>query len=141
MRRKDPLWRIRADSIQRLAELAKSGPDRLLPPQVDTRIVICEHVNFFPSIAFPNPAEMHSYIRFEIRPLLYSILRREFLQTRDVRLCGNTQCRAFFEVERAGQKYCDKKFTRNQRQREYWQVRGKKARRIRLVSSSSRPKP
>ncbi len=106
-RGKNPLWRVRADSIRRIAALAKSGPDLLLPPQVDARIVICELVNMFPSLAFPNPPEMHSYIRFGIRPLLYGILRREFLQSRDLGDCANTQCRAFFEVERAGQRFCD----------------------------------
>lgn len=49
---------------------------------------------------FPHPAEMHSDIRVGIGPLLYSILRREFLQPCDVGVCANTQCRKLFEVER-----------------------------------------
>ncbi|MGB8031793.1 MAG: hypothetical protein WCF30_19235, partial [Terracidiphilus sp.] len=132
-RGENPLWRVRGDSIRRIAALAKSGPDLLLPPQLDARIVICELVNVFPSLAFPNPPEMHSYIRFGIRPLLYSILRREFFQTRDVGVCANTQCRAFFEVERAGQRFCDDECSRSQRQRDYWKNRGKRVRKKRLA--------
>jgi hypothetical protein len=131
-----PLWRVRGDSVRRVAARAKSGPDLLLPPQVDARMVLCELVNVFPSLAFPNSTEMHSYIRFGIRPLLYSLLRREFLQPRDVEICANTQCRDFFEVERAGQLYCNDQCSRSQRQREYWQVRGKTARRERLALRS-----
>jgi hypothetical protein len=131
-----PLWRVRGDSIRRIAALAKSSPDRLLPPQVDARIVLCELLNVFPSLAFPNPPEMHSYIRFGIRPLLYSILRREFLQPREVGVCANTQCRDFFEVHRAGQRYCDNECSRSQRQREYWRDQGKTARKERLASRS-----
>jgi hypothetical protein len=83
---------------------------------VDAQIAICELVNMFPALAFPNPSEMHSYIRFGIRPLLYSVLRREFLQPRDVGICANTQCRDFFDIERAGQQYCNEVCSRRQRQ-------------------------
>ena len=132
----NPLWRVRSGSIRRIAGLAKSGRDLLLPPQLDARIVICELVNVFASLAFPNPAEMHSYIRFGIRPLLYSVIRREFLQPRDLGICANTQCRDFFEVERAGQRYCDDECSRSQRQRDYWKNRGKKVRKKRLAARS-----
>jgi hypothetical protein len=137
-RGENPLWRVRRDSIQRIAALAESGPDLLLPPQVDVRIVLSELVNVFPLLAFPNPLEMHSYIRFGIRPLLYSILRREFLQPREVGICANTHCRSFFEVERAGQRFCDQVCSRQHRQREYWRDHGKTARRKRLGAQSKR---
>jgi hypothetical protein len=113
-------------------------PQFVLPPQLDARIVLCELVNVFPLRAFPNPAEMHSYIRFGIRPLLYNILRREFLQPRDVAVCANTHCRAFFEVERADQRFCDPVCSRQHRQREYWKDCGKTARRKRLGAQSKR---
>jgi len=132
-RGENPLWRVRGDSIRRIAALAKAVRDPILPRQFDARIVLCELVNVFPSLAFPNPLEMHSYIRFGIRPLLYSILRREFLNPRDVGVCANTQCRAFFEVERAGQRFCDEVCSRCQRQREYWQNQGKTVRKKRLA--------
>ena len=130
----NPLWRIRADSIRRIEALSRLRRNSLLPPELDARIVICELVNVFPSLAFPNPAEMHAYIQFGIRPILYSVLRREFLQPRDFSVCANTHCRAFFEVERAGQQYCNDLCSRHQRQREYWQLRGKTARRNRLAA-------
>jgi hypothetical protein len=131
LRGRKPLWRTRGDAMKRIAALARSGPDLFLPPQVDARIIICELVNVFPSLAFPNPPEMHSYILFGIRPLLYSVLRREFLHPRDVCICANTQCRAFFEVERAGQRYCDEECSRHQRQREYWKEHGEAVRKKR----------
>jgi hypothetical protein len=134
----NPLWRVRVDSMQRIAAFAKPGPDPLLPTQVDARIVICELLNMFPSLVFPNPLEMHSHIRFGIRPLLYSLVRREFLQPRGVNICANTQCRAFFEPERAGLRFCDDVCSRQQRQRDNWQTRGKEARRERLAAAIKR---
>ena len=133
-RDKDPLWRIREKSIQRIVRLARSKPAPLLAPQLDARIVLCEILNVFPLLAFPNPLEMHSYIRFGIRPLLYNVLRREFLQPRDTGACANTHCREFFEIERKGQRFCDEVCSRQQRQREYWKTAGKTLRRKRLKS-------
>lgn len=133
-RRKDPHWTVREESILRIVRLAESRRDGILPPQVDARIVLCEILNMFPSLAFPNPAEMHSYILFGIRPLLYSILRREFLQPHDMGVCANTHCREFFEVERHRQRFCDDTCSRQQRQREYWETNGRTLRQQRLQS-------
>jgi hypothetical protein len=80
--------------------------------------VICELLNVFRSMVFPNASEAHASIRYGIRPLLYSILRREFLSPRDIRSCANTQCRKFFEVEREGQRFCGAECSLRQRQRE-----------------------
>ena len=126
-----PLWKVRQDSQRRIGVIAKAGRDRLLPPQLDARIVLCELINVFPMRVFPNTAEMLAYIRFGIRPLLYSVLRREFLQGREIGVCANTQCRSFFEVERAGQQFCDDVCSRQQRQRIYWKKQGKERRKIR----------
>jgi hypothetical protein len=123
-RQKVPLWRINGESIKRVVGLARSERDRILAPQVGARIVLCELINAFPGLVFPNPPEMHSYILYGIRPLLYSILRREFLQPREVAICANTQCRAFFEVQRVGQRFCNPLCSRRQRQREYWRDTG-----------------
>jgi hypothetical protein len=60
--------------------------------------------------------------------LLYSILRQELLYPRDIAACANTQCREFFEIERAGQRFCCDACSLHQRQREYWQNRGRKLR-------------
>jgi hypothetical protein len=56
-------------------------------------------------MVFPNRLEMHGSIKYGIRPLLYSILRRQFLAPRDFAACANTQCRDFFNLERAGQRF------------------------------------
>ena len=120
------------------AALAKLGRALLRPLQVDVRIVVCEQVNVFPSLAFLNPTEMHSYIRFGIRPLLYGVLRREFLNPREFGICANTQCREFFEVERAGQRFRDEECSRRQRQRDYWQLCGKRVRQERLGAQTKR---
>jgi hypothetical protein len=124
----DPLWTIRESSLRQIESLTHSKRDALLPPQVDARIVVCEALNAFPPRIFPNPLRMHWSLQFGVRPLLYSLLRAEFSQAREVRSCANTRCRSFFELERAGQRFCDEICSRQQRQREYWQVRGKNAR-------------
>ncbi|HXC43336.1 MAG TPA: hypothetical protein VNY51_07445 [Candidatus Dormibacteraeota bacterium] len=130
--RKEPFWNLRADSRQRIRGLTVGGPDCLLPPALDGRIVLCELVNSFRSTAFPNPPEMHASIKYGVRPLLYAILRRQFLSPRDIAACANTQCRNFFNVERAGQQYCCPACSIHQRQRTYWSERGKKLRKKRL---------
>ena len=130
--RKEPFWNLRADSLQRIHGLTVGGPDCLLPPALDGRIVLCELVNSFRSIAFPNPPEMHASIKYGIRPLLYAILRRQFLSPRDIVACANTQCRNFFNIERTGQQYCCPDCSIHQRQRTYWSERGKKLRKKRL---------
>jgi hypothetical protein len=56
------------------------------------RIVICELLNSFPATVFSNALEMHSSIEFGIRPLLYSILRRQFVSPRDFAICANLEC-------------------------------------------------
>jgi hypothetical protein len=126
------LWKISPESVERIQQLSTALPDLLLPGSLDGRIVICELLNAFPGMVYPNPLEFHSNIRYGIRPLLYSILRREFLYPRDVAVCANTQCREFFELERSGQKFCCDDCSRHQRQREYWKNSGKKLREKRL---------
>jgi hypothetical protein len=89
------------------------------------RIVICELLNSFPSIAFPNPFEMHSSIKYGVRPLLYALLRRQFFYPRGFAICTNTECRNFFNIERAGQQFCSPECSLRHRQRIYWEKRGK----------------
>jgi hypothetical protein len=135
-RGKNPLWRAPRESIQRIAAIGNLRRDLILPPQVDARIVLCELLNMFPSLAFPNRFEMYSCIQCGIRPLLYGILRREFLHPRDFARCANTRCREFFEVDRQGQQFCGWECSQRQRQRDYWQSRGKSGRRERLAVRS-----
>jgi len=132
------LWKISPESVERIRQLSTALPDPFLSRSLDGRIVICELLNAFRGMVYPNPIEFHSSIRYGIRPLLYSILRREFLCPRDVAVCANTQCREFFEIERSGQKFCCDDCSRHQRQREYWKNSGKKLRgkRLKKVSTS-----
>jgi hypothetical protein len=62
----------------------------------------------------------------------YSILRREFLQPRNIGVCVNTRCRDFFEIDLTGQRSCDDIRSRQQRQRDYSQVQGKARRKTSL---------
>jgi hypothetical protein len=126
-----PPWHLSMQSIRRVQQFGSAGRDYLLSPAVDCRIVICELLNTFPARVFPNPLETHSSINHGIRPLLYALLRREFLHPHDTGVCANTQCRALFEIERAKQRFCTNECSLSQRQREYWSRRGSKVRRLR----------
>lgn len=98
--------------------------------------VICELVNAFRPIVYvwgDTPVEAPEYdLTGGIRPVLYYILRREYLHAAGVGVCRNTQCLEVFDIERASQEFCSELCSRRQRQREYWQERGKKARRRRV---------
>jgi hypothetical protein len=131
------LWKISPESVKRIQQLSTAPADPFLPRSLDGRIVICELLNAFPGMVYPNPLEFHSNIRYGIRPLLYSILRREFLYPRDIAVCANSQCREFFEIERSGQQFCCDDCSRHQRQREYWKNSGKKLREKRLKKVST----
>jgi hypothetical protein len=43
---------------------------------------------------------------FGIRPVLYHILKYEYLRSNAIRVCGDVRCNQFFVVERAGQQFC-----------------------------------
>jgi hypothetical protein len=131
-RENEPLWRPSAVSLSRIEQLGLSDRDILLSPVVDARIVLCELVNVFPALAFPNPLEFQASIRYGIRPLLYTILRREFLHFHATEVCANDQCRQIFEIKRGGQQFCNSGCSRQCRQREYWGKRGKNLRMVRF---------
>lgn len=131
-RGREPLWKLRAESLQQVASLRSARPDGVLPPELDARIVICALLNCFRATVFPNPAEMHNSIKYGVRPLLYSLLRRQFLSPREFAACANSQCRNFFNIERTGQKFCSGECSIRQRQRIYWAKTGRKLRRKRL---------
>jgi hypothetical protein len=135
----EPTWKFPGPSIQRIQSFSVEVPDLVrrvrnllpLPPELDARIVICELVNTFSAKVFPNPVEMHSSILYGVRPLLYAVLRREFLYPHGSEVCANTQCREFFEIKRSGERFCNSDCSRQQRQREYWEKRGKQLRKKR----------
>ena len=132
-RRSEPIWKLSTESLRRIGQMASARRDSLLSPTVDGRIVICELLNSFRGMSFPNPLEMYGGIKYGIRPLLYSILRRQFFAPREFAACANTQCRDFFNIERAGQQFCSPECSQQQRQRTYWKKRGKKLRKKRLI--------
>jgi len=97
---------------------------------------ICELINAFSPCVYPWGQTAiegpHWDLSFGIRPILYHILRREYLSKNGVEVCRNTDCRQWFEVERAEQHYCSEVCSRKQRQREYWETTGKNLREARL---------
>lgn len=130
-RQSEPTWKLSTESLRRIEQLASAGSGWPFLPTADARMVICELLNSFRAMVFPNRLEMHGSIKYGIRPLLYSILRRQFLAPRDFAACANTQCRDFFNLERAGQRFCSPECSQQQRQRTYWKKRGKKLRKER----------
>ena len=129
----EPKWRLSDESLERINGLSSARPDRIWPDEFTGRIVICELLNSFPSKVFPHPREMHSSIKFGIRPLLYALLRRRLLNPRGSSICSNSECRNFFNTERAGQEFCSPECSLRHRQRIYWQERGKKLRKKRTA--------
>lgn len=127
----EPKWKLSADALRRIEALSSGAPDLILPKQLDGRVVICELLNSFPSTVFPNVSELHSSIKYGIRPLLYSLLRHQFLYPRGFAVCANAECRNFFNIERAGQKFCSPECSIHHRQRVYWQKQGRKLRKKR----------
>lgn len=136
----EPRWKLRSESLKRIEALSEYPPDQFAADFVYGRIVICELLNSFPSIVFPNPLEMYSSIKYGIRPLLYSILRRQFINPRGFGFCANTTCRNFFNIERAGQQFCCSECSLHHRQRVYWQERGQKLRKKRSTQPRKKRK-
>ena len=98
--------------------------------------ILCELVNAFQpwvyrwgNVTTEGP---HLDLRYGIRPLLYHILREEYLNRGGIAVCANGQCRDLFNIERAGQRFCSETCSQHQRQREYWAKRGRKLRKKRL---------
>jgi hypothetical protein len=143
----EPTWLFRQDNlrdIQRWSYYATreksgnplrdllSGPD----PIGAGHHVLCELVNAFSlrvSLWGDTPVEAPDWdlTCSGIRPVLYYMLRREYLQASGIAICRNTECRDVFEIERSGQEFCGDACSRLQRQREYWQRAGKKLRKRR----------
>jgi hypothetical protein len=97
--------------------------------------VISALVNAFPPIIYPwgkRPVEAPDWdLTGGVRPVLYYILRREYLQAGGIAICRNSECHEVFDIERAGQEFCGDKCSRHQRQREYWNKRGARLRKRR----------
>lgn len=157
-----PLWLFRADSLRRLSQLESTAvtprltlgsrlANKPVRPTLHRRdaidaghSVICELANAFPPRVYPwgrTAIEApHWDLSFGVRPVLYFILRREYLSQSGADVCKNTDCLKWFVVERTGQQYCSAECSRKHRQRKYWQEQGKELRdeRRRKISKSGK---
>lgn len=135
-----PRWNFQFEDYQTIrtcyweAEREPSGDpirDALfrVDPCHEAHQAISHLLNAFPPQVYPwgnRPIEAPSWdIAPGIRPLLYYMLRREYLSSGGIAICRNSSCRAIFEIERSGQEFCGADCSRLQRQREYWETRGK----------------
>ena len=118
-------------SIKKIGLHRDATPSETIPPKYFAQFVICELLNVFPP-RVSTPDHYHYSLWFGIRPVLYAILSREFQSNREVELCANPKCRAYFTVERKGQKCCTAECSRQHRQREYWGEYGKALRKKRI---------
>ena len=147
-----PTWRFREDHLRNLRLWAyyvnrKPSGDPLRDalggpkPIRAGHNVICELVNAFSPLVYPwgkTPVEAPDCdLTCGVRPVLYYILRREYLQAGGVGICRNTECRDLFEIERFGQEFCGDVCSRLHRQREYWRKFGKKLRQRRIKTEKS----
>jgi hypothetical protein len=130
------IWMSRADSKREDSDHSGAYACMFLSPAHCAHLVICELVNAFAPLVYTwgdSPVEApHWDIAAGIRPLLYYMLRREYLRAAGIGICRNFDCRQVFEIERSGQEFCGEECSRLQRQREYWSARGKKMRERRL---------
>jgi hypothetical protein len=138
-----PEWSFNGDNLQyletlRWQALRQSSVNPLrdairgIEPIDAGHYALCELVNAFRPLVYPwghAPVEApHWDLTAGIRPVLYYILRREYLQAGGIGICRNKECRSLFEIERFGQEFCGAVCSRLQRQRDYWQKAGKKLR-------------
>lgn len=147
-----PTWRFQQDELRTIRLWASyvnsepsgdpimdffGGPD----PIRAAHYVVCALVNAFsPHIYVWGDAPVEApYIDLTcgIRPILYYMLRRVYLQAGGVAICRNIECRELFEIERFGQEFCGDLCSRLHRQREYWKRSGKKLRQRRNKTGKS----
>jgi hypothetical protein len=147
-----PTWRFQQDELRKIRLWGSyvnrepsgdpirdllAGPD----PIRAAHHVVCELVNAFsPQVYLWGNAPVeapNTDLTCGIRPLLYYMLRRVYLQAGGVAICRHTECRELFEIERFGQEFCGDLCSRLHRQREYWKKAGKKLRKRRLKMRKS----
>jgi len=120
-------WELREESLARIRELPTlkgtlHKRDVFLNTCVlDGRVVICELLNAFRPLIFPNASEGNLYFRYGIRPLLFSTLRHHFLYPQYLGICQNPTCRKFYKITRAEKIYHQETCSRKHRQRLYWE--------------------
>jgi hypothetical protein len=77
--------------------------------------------------------ELPIYDPVGILPVLYFMLRQDCLREQSIAICARPACGAFFAVERFGQRFCSEECSRLQRQRDYWERKGKEMRTRRVA--------
>lgn len=95
--------------------------------------VLCGILNAFPTtieFLLERPIETVPYesLLYGVRPLLYLILRHEYLTQIGMDVCANPACGRLFVIERLHQRFCDEDCSRRFRQRQYWANRGSRRR-------------
>jgi len=90
---------------------------------------LCQLFNRFPLTIVPfgnKPVEVPVHRAEGIRPMLYYMLRRDYLDAENVvARCANDLCKSIFAAERRGQKFCCPECSKQQRGRRYWHRSGK----------------
>ena len=99
--------------------------------------LLCEVLNIaeFRPVLVPTIdgyAELPVHDRRGVLPALYFMLRQDILHRKGIAICRLVDCGAFFKIERSGQHFCSDRCSRLQRQREYWNEKGKALRKKRL---------
>jgi hypothetical protein len=133
-------WIVNLSVSAKLNDPPFAGPD----PVTSGHLVFCALINAFRTeVQFFGDqrleAPVSNSLLFGVRPVLYHILKYEYLRRNAIRICGNVLCNQLFAVERAGQQFCSSLCSRKQRQRDYFRERGsglrkKRARKKRRLS-------
>jgi hypothetical protein len=100
-------------------------------------------LNQFPPLLFPTKQglmEMPEWNRNGVIPALFYMVRQDCLRGNQIQMCDQRDCGNFFAVERYGQRFCSLRCSQLQRQRDYWQRRGKEAREKRTAEERSKKK-
>jgi hypothetical protein len=90
--------------------------------------VLCKLLSDFPPVLMAMKqgiVEVPFWNPKGILSALYFMLRRDILAEHAINLCARRDCGQFFKVERHGQRFCSTECSQLQRQREYWERRGK----------------
>lgn len=98
-------------------------------------------LNCFPPQLTPigsRMMELPAYDPCGILPVLYFMLRQDCLRKQGIAICARPECSKFFAVERFGQRFCSAECSLLQRQRDYWQRKGKAARARRVAEERNK---
>jgi hypothetical protein len=118
-------WIVNLSLSAKLNNPPFAGPDTF----TSGHLVLCALINAFRTeVQFFGDRRLEAPVSdsllFGVRPVLYHILKYEYLRRSAIRICGNSRCNQLFAVERAGQQFCSSLCSRKQRQRDYFRERG-----------------